>query len=186
MDALDALLDIVELAGGKIAGRTTIQKIGYFSTILGIVKTPYHAHYYGPYSADIAETLEDLTAIGFLEKTVETRYNRNIPVSPDWKRYIYQITDDGKTYLQSIRASPGFAEEERKLNDLVKTSKEYAHLDPYILSWAAKVHFILKESGKAMDIEEVRRTASNFNWDLSEGQIEKGISLLRQLHLIKG
>lgn len=186
MDALDALLDIVDLAGGKIAGRTTIQKIGYFSKILGVVKTPYHAHYYGPYSADIAETLEDLTAIGFLEKTVETKFNRNIPVSPDWKRYIYQITDDGKTYLQSIRETPGFLEEERKIHDIVQTCKDDAHLDPYILSWAAKVHFILNKSGDAMDVDDVRKTASNFNWDLSEGQIEKGIDLLLKIHLIEG
>lgn len=182
MDALDALLDIVELAGGKIAGRTTIQKIGYFSTILGIVKTPYHAHYYGPYSADIAETLEDLTAIGFLEKTVETRYNRNIPVSPDWKRYTYQITEDGRVYLQSLRKNPDFQKEEEKLRNLVETCKNDAHLDPYILSWAAKIHFILKETGKAMDNNEIRKTASNFNWDLSEGQIEKGISLLLKFY----
>jgi len=72
------------------------------------------------------------------------------------------------------------------LHDLVKTCKENAHLDPYILSWAAKVHFILKESGKTMDIEEVRKTASNFNWDLSDEQIERGIDLLLKLHLIKG
>jgi len=184
MDALDALLDIVELAGGKIAGRTTIQKIGYFTSVLGIIKTSYHAHYYGPYSAEIAETLEDLTAIGFLEKIVETRYNRNIPVSPDWKRYTYQITDDGKTYLQSIRQTPGFHEEEERLRKLIDICNTDAHLDPYILSWAAKVYYILKESEKGMDIDEVRETASNFNWDLSEGQIEKGIDLLLKLHLI--
>jgi hypothetical protein len=184
MDTLDALLDIIALNEGRITGRTTLQKLGYFSKVFLVIHPEYRAHYYGPYSATVAETLDDLVAMGFLDKNLETRQNTHYAVSPDWKRYSYTITPDGKKYLNSLRKHNDLASEEDKLKNIIGICRDEAGLDPYILSWAAKVHFILSESCRAMTIEEVQKSAATLNWELGGKQIEKGIALLEKLKLI--
>lgn len=186
MDTLDALLDMIDLNGGRITGRTAIQKLGYFSKIFSIIHPEYRAHYYGPYSADVAEALDDLVHMGFIEKDVETWQNTHYEVSPDWRRYRYKVTDDGRKYLIVLRKQSAFTKEEAHLREIIDICKEEADLDPYILSWAAKVHFILSGSGTAMTCDEVQKAALELNWDLDTDQINRGITLLEKLTLLTG
>ena len=52
-----------------------------------------------------------------------------------------------------------------------------------ILSWAAKVHYILSKKGEYMTHHAVIRTADSFGWKLSPAQVEKGVELLINLEL---
>ena len=60
MDASDAIIAVVKVAGNNILGRTSIQKIVYFLSIFEIVDIKYRPHYYGPYSADVASSTQML------------------------------------------------------------------------------------------------------------------------------
>ena len=56
---------------GMIAGRTLLQKTLYFlneKLDFGIGFTPY---YYGPYSAEVADTISSLKACGIIKEIIE-------------------------------------------------------------------------------------------------------------------
>ncbi len=67
--------------------------------------------------------------------------------------------------------------------NLVNICKKTANLDVKILSWAAKVNYILSEQGKPMTPEEITLTADSFGWKLNQAQINNAIELLKQLEL---
>lgn len=68
--------DFVQLSlyacGGKIQGRTKLQKTVYFLGLMTghLDKLGYQAHYYGPYSAEVAEAISTLEGIGFASSTI--------------------------------------------------------------------------------------------------------------------
>lgn len=71
------------------------------------------------------------------------------------------------------------------ISTIVKQCKEAANLDPNILSWAAKVHFILNQEQRHLTRDEIARLADTFNWKLNPSQIDSAIQLLKELDLLK-
>lgn len=182
MDEFDGVLILLDAAGGQIAGRTTIQKLGYFSTVRGAIRARYRPHYYGPYSADIAGAIQTLVSYGFIEERVETPGGTG--TTPDWKRYTYTITEDGRRLVPELKQEDtGGAEE---VEEIVGICKDTANLDSKTLSWAAKIHYIQTREMRDMSSDEIREVARTLNWDLSEDQIQKGIDLLTNLHFMTG
>ena len=66
MDVPDAIVVTLGAVADKIIGRTVIQKLIYFEMILGLVDANYRPHYYGPYSSEVAGTIQELAALGFV------------------------------------------------------------------------------------------------------------------------
>lgn len=182
MDEFDGVLLLLDAAGGQIAGRTTIQKLGYFSTVRGAIRARYRPHYYGPYSADIAGAIQTLVSYGFIEERVETPGGTG--TTPDWKRYTYTITEDGRELVPELKQE--YARGAEEVEEIVGICKDTANLDSKTLSWAAKVHYIQTRERRYMSYDEIREVARTLNWDLSEDQIQKGIDLLNDLHFMTG
>ena len=180
MDEFDGVLVMLKAAGGRIPGRTTIQKLGYFSTLPGAIRAHYRPHYYGPYSADVAGAIQALVSYGFIEERVETPVTPGSAVAPDWKRYTYSLTNDGEKLIQRLEKE--HASEVRGIEEIVSICKDTANLDSKTLSWAAKVHYIQTLEQKDLSYDEIRETARTLNWDLTEDQVEKGANLLKNLH----
>ena len=181
MDEFDGVLVMLKAAGGRISGRTAIQKLGYFSMIPGAIGAYYRPHYYGPYSADIAGAIQALVSYGFIEERVETPAALGSTASPDWKRYTYSLTTDGEGLIQKLEEE--HTSEFRKIEEIVSISEDTANLDSKILSWAAKVHYIQTLEQRDLSYWEIREIARTLNWDLTEDQIERGMNLLTNLHL---
>jgi len=181
MDEFDGVLVMLKAAGGRIPGRTAIQKLGYFSTIPDAIKARYRPHYYGPYSADIAGAIQALVSYGFVEERVETPVAPRAAAAPDWKRYTYSLTEDGKKLVSRLEEE--HASEAQKIGEIVSICKDTVNLDSKVLSWAAKVHYIQTLEKRDLTRDEIREIAGSLNWDLSEDQIEKGVTLLKNLHL---
>ncbi|WP_067052335.1 hypothetical protein [Methanofollis ethanolicus] len=182
MDEFDGILVLLDAAEGRIAGRTTIQKLGYFSTIRGAVRAHYRPHYYGPYSADIAGAIQTLVSYGFIEERVETPAGAG--ETPDWRRYTYTLTDDGRELVQEMKEE--YPRDAAEVKEVVDICRDAADLDSKTLSWAAKVHYIQTREMRDMSPDEIREIARTLNWDLSEGQVQKGMDLLTNLHLTGG
>ncbi|NLM29590.1 MAG: hypothetical protein GX216_04050 [Methanomicrobiales archaeon] len=181
MDEFDGVLAMLNAAGGRIPGRTTIQKLGYFATLPDAIRAHYRPHYYGPYSADIAGAIQTLISYGFIEERLETSVAPESAATPDWKRYTYSLTTDGERLVQRLEKE--HASEFREIEEIVSICRDTANLDSKTLSWAAKIHYIQALEKKDMSHSEIRETARTLNWDLTEDQIERGVNLLKNLQI---
>lgn len=184
LEVFDALITVIDAAGNTIHGRTVLQKLLYFGTVKGFVKANYRPHYYGPFSAEVAGVIDQATAMHFLDERTDTSTSANHGQNIEWRRYNYSTTSDGKKAMQIIREANH--EQVESLRSLVITCKEVANLDVNVLSWAAKVHFILAKRGGPLTMEEIARTAETYNWTLTPDQIKKASLLLQALALVQG
>lgn len=175
---------VIDAADGRITGRTTIQKILYFGTIRNAVRATYRPHYYGPYSADVAGALQTITSCHFVDEAMDTSEMKKPDQTFEWKRYSYALNDEGKKVVEFLKGnSPREYEEMKKIVDTCKTT---ARLDPNILSWAAKVHYILRQESRPMTHDEISNIAGTLNWKLGKPQIDSGVTLLKELALVTG
>ena len=72
LELSDVILAAVKMAGDRVLGRTAIQKLVYFLTIYNLVDARYRPHYYGPYSVDVANSIQMLSSIDFITEEIET------------------------------------------------------------------------------------------------------------------
>lgn len=160
----------------EIDGRTTIQKLAYFSSVKTGIDIGYGPHYYGPYSPLVASHLENLAAFDFIvEKGRRTIRDRTM--------YSYSLTKDGEKLAKKIKKR--YPDEYRIIKNVVNRCYYIVHNNLSVLSWATKVHYILHQTKKPMTNEEAISTGRLFGWKLSEREIESGAKLLLELRLIK-
>jgi hypothetical protein len=163
-------------AGGTVEGKTTLQKWGYFASVKTRVDLGYEPHFYGPYSKTIARAADELIASDFIiERGRITQYDRVI--------YTYTLTNDGISIAKDLV--------EQNL-DLYKVIKEIVEVcdktvgnNMSILSWAAKVYYLLQKKGKEITYKEIEKIGMNLGWELSEKEIDSGVKLLAALRLAR-
>ncbi len=178
--------DFVQLtmhaAGGKIQGRTRLQKTVYFLGLLTkqLDELGYQAHHYGPYSADVAEAMSTLEGIGFASSTVGSMGGFD-PQGFEIKRTDYSLTEEG------VRAAARKAEANKELTQKLKAGLEQLRqagdLGYVRLSIAAKAYFLLRRCNVPTMEQELPRLAASFGWVVSEQQIQDGLNYLRKLNL---
>jgi len=74
---------------------------------------------------------------------------------------------------------------QNKISNLVRTCKETVNLDANMLSYSAKVYYIISSQSKPMTVNEIQKTAGSFGWNLSQNDINDAVDLLKQLYSIK-
>jgi len=69
----EAVHKIVSAAGGKLVGKTRLQKTFYILELAGAgFEFPFTYHYYGPYSEDLASAAVDAQIDGLVEEVEDT------------------------------------------------------------------------------------------------------------------
>lgn len=175
MEIIDAILLILNFAPDGIRGKTAIQKIAYFVSIKTDIDMNFFAHYYGPYSREVAATLQSLSDFDFIDKEVKfTRRNRFM--------HVFNLNEDGKAIIEDI------IKNHPKEYSIIKDTVE--KIEPFgqnydILSWAAKIYYVLNEQGRPITEHEVIKLANRHDWDLNSDQIESAKKLLLSLNLVK-
>lgn len=169
---------ILALLSAKPTGlycRTTVQKLGYFASILIGEDFGYGPDFYGPFSSSVAANLQNLVETDFVLERGRTtsRYRR---------MYCYFLNDEGLTLAKTIKKT--YTKENRVIQFVVNKCDKIAHLNYNILSWAAKVHFVLNRSKKSMTYEEAISASKSFGWKLNEQEVAEGARLLQELKLI--
>ena len=176
---LDTTEFILVLLGSKpngLAGRTAVQKLGYFASIKLGKPLGYGPDYYGPFSSDIAANLQNLVETDFVEE-------KGIVTANYQKMYTYSLNAEAKDLVKTIKKKyPG---ESRKIQSVVKKCDKIVNCDYNVLSWAAKVHFVLQQSGRTMTCAEAIDASKTFGWTLSAEQVAAGVKLLQELKFIK-
>lgn len=171
----EAILSVIEAAGGSIDGKTTLQKLTYFSSVKLGLDLGHVAQYYGPYSPEVAQITDDFVISDFLvEQGRRTRYNRTM--------YIYQLTPDGDLFAENIKTKN--KKEFDIINKTVKTIKRVVGNNINVLSWAAKVYYILR-GHEEITYEQITRTGEELGWNLSSNEIDSAAKLLSALGLAR-
>jgi len=174
MNVDDILLMILDAAPNGIPGKTSMQKIGYFCSVLLDYKLGYFAHYYGPYSKLVATNLQSLADFDLIRK-------QNILTGNLRKFTKYEINEDGKQLIDEIKSR--YSRQYDVIKDIVKYS-ENEGMNYNILSYAAKVHYILDKEHRKITEEEIVHLANYYDWKLSESDIARARNLLESLDLV--
>ncbi len=174
MNTRDVLLLILDVA--KIRGNTAIQKIAYFISIKLGIDMNFFPHYYGPYSRNVALELQNLVDFNFVDDNIKfTKRNRIM--------HEYTLNDDGKKIVSVLKNK--YKEEYEVIREIIKNIEDIFGQNYNILSWAAKIHFILKERGIPISEEEIINLAKGYDWNLSDEEIESAKKLLLALKLVR-
>jgi uncharacterized protein YwgA len=168
-----AILLACFLAGADGLLRTSMQKILYFASQKGILEDSFGRGYYGPFSADIANSAESLVSTNFLNETVEF-FLKSIG-------YRYSLTSDGNKIIPELQKQipTNSAEELGKIVDLCRNRTATS------LSIAAKVHYIIKRMNIPMTAEQIASQAEKLKWSISPEEVVEASKLLEELELIK-
>jgi uncharacterized protein YwgA len=184
MDATDFVLLALHAVGGKIEGKTKLQKTVYFLGLMTghLDDLGYRAHYYGPYSDDVADAVNRLRSVGFVDQSAAgcgTVGKSDFEVC----RYDFRLTDDGRQIAEAKTAE--MSDVWKKLQDAADKMRQAGNLDYVRLSIAAKTHFMLgKKKGKAT-MAELAGLARNFGWKVTSHQIKEAAQYLSRLGLVK-
>lgn len=181
MDYLDAVLTTIGEAQDENVGRTALQKLIYFASQKEIVEDTYFPHYYGPYSEEVQRTIMSLVSRNFIREESASAPMTTWPF--DFKRYIYTPTEDGKQVLRIIEEE--YPSQYKELSEIIETSKKVTGLSFLVLSYAAKVHYILRRKELPPNATEIQDEAQKHGWKITQGQMEKAFELLQHIGLAK-
>jgi len=170
------IIMVIDAAGGFLEGKTTLQKWLYFFSAKTNTNLGYIPHFYGPYSKIISRKLDDLITSDFLfESSRITQHGRTI--------FIYALTEDGKNIASDLKREHKGTYQ--VLKEIVDICNNTVGNNVNILSWAAKVYYLLREKGKEITYEEIKKIGKSLGWELSEKEIDSGVKLLSALNLAK-
>ncbi len=180
MKPTDFVLCLIDAAGGKMQGRTLLQKRAFFVTELigNDFGLKFDAHYYGPFSATVEGTTTQLKNLGFLQESA-TGFG-TLKDGFEVRRYNYSLTSDGERLLERLRNAPEY----KAISDA--TNRVLAAGDPnYVeLSIAAKAYFLLKrKEGGRMTAAELIKQAEKYNWSISPESVNKAVRFLSSVGL---
>lgn len=180
--------DFVHLAlhaiGGKIQGRTKLQKTVYFLGVMTdhLEELGYGAHYYGPYSPQVAQAADRLVSLGFVDLSVSGG-GATDPRGFEVARYDYELNDEGKRVAEQKKER--FPEEWRKITVAAEKLRARGEQHYMSLSIAAKIEFMLgKNQGKAT-LKELSEYAQKFGWAVSPDEARDAARFLKELDLVK-
>lgn len=177
----DTVLLITHAAGDTVGGRTTMQKLAYFTGLGLNTGLGHRPHYYGPYSSKVEDAVSNAVIAGELHETVERMPHWR--GGPDVLKYTYVLTDPGRQRVDGLIEHN--AEQWHQVRDAVAAIKGVLpQLDQKTLSSAAKTYLIISESEQGVDEAEIPVLAKQLGWDLDPTQVRDTVSLLEQLNLL--
>ena len=183
MNANDFVLLAIYAMGGEIRGKTKLQKTVYFLGLMTgqLDDLGYRAHFYGPYSDEVADAANRLKAVGFIDQSAAgagsvDRFGFEV------SRTDFALIEDGKEIAEAkIAVLPNFW---KKLHRAAGVLREAGDLDYMKLSIAAKTYFMLgKKKGKAT-MAELAELAKQFGWKVTTEQVKDAAQYLNKLDLV--
>jgi len=182
MKARHLILMVLNAWGGKIESKTKLHKIIYFISLLLGKDLKFQAHYYGPYSLEVEQGIDELVGAGFLNVKRDV-LGINIKFGFEAKRYEFSLTKSGKKLAKTLKKEN--PDDSKTIRKFVKKLKEIGDPDYLSLSIAAKAYFILDKEEKAMTKDDIMTKASNFGWKVGEEDINVAVEILSELDFVE-
>ncbi|MDA8376673.1 MAG: hypothetical protein M0Z50_06400 [Planctomycetia bacterium] len=181
--------DFVQLTflaiGGGIRGKTKLQKTVYFLGIMTgeLDNLGYGPHFYGPYSADVADATGQLHALGFLNRNM-AQTGLHDDSGFEAIRYDFTFTEAGRQIAKAkVKSNAALW---KKLRRAAGTLKNAGDIDYMKMSIAAKAYFMLGERQGNATPAGLAALAPRFGWEVTEKQVAEAVEYLRKLGLVKG
>ncbi|MFI5418228.1 MAG: hypothetical protein ACHQ2Y_04950 [Candidatus Lutacidiplasmatales archaeon] len=173
---------------GTVPGRTVLQKLCYFANVKAAAGIPFKAHYYGPYSPDVARATDSLLVFDYVDEKTESGslsspwMTRRGTVITDWERRCYNLTATGKNYWDRIPKEQ--REALGKADELIAKLERATRLDARKLATLAKVHFLMQQNQLApTDVPGILAAAKAEGWKMTESGVERALKTLSSLPL---
>ncbi len=168
--------------GSEIQGKTKLQKTVYFLGLMTgcLDDLGYRAHFYGPYSDEVADAIGWLNTIGAVNQTSSGAGivdNSGFEI----RRYDFRLNEQGKRFANAT--SHRHADLWRKLQDAANLLKRSGDLDYLKMSIAAKTYFMLNETAGQASQNDLARLATRFGWEVTQQQVQEAASYLERLGL---
>lgn len=163
-----------------ITGRTALQKIVYFLSVMMNKDLGYNPHFYGPYSPNVAEANAELKELNYLEEaTTVYGYNNQ---GFEMTKYDYSLTEDGLKLLE--RKKKEYSAEWDQIISLRDRIKSAGHMNYMELAMAAKAYMILRYEGGKSNREKIKTKAKQLGWSINDNSLENALSFLEKLELV--
>jgi len=169
---------------GSVHGKTKYQKSIYFLGLMTgcLEDLGYRAHYYGPYSEDVAEAMDWLRIIGAVDQS-SSGVGTVDPSGFEIRRYDYRLNAKGRSFAENTASrNPDLWQKVQKAADSLKQAGDMGYVS---LSIAAKTYFLLEQKKGPATREELRRFATRYGWEVSPPQLEEAGAFLERLGLIE-
>lgn len=169
--------------GGEVHGKTALQKKIYFLGVLTntLEELGYRPHFYGPYSDEVAQAMQELKTIGYVEQDVRSTGMADA-AGFERCRYDYRLTEAGKRVAEAKAAASGGLW--AKLQDIADRLKSAGSVDYMKLSIAAKTYFLLGQSQAKPSDNDLAQLASKFGWQVKPAEIQEAGRYLEKLKLL--
>jgi uncharacterized protein YwgA len=147
------LAKLIDLAGG-LDSRKRVQKVVYLLQAAGCdLGADYHLHHYGPYSTDVARTLDDLVRSDVLEETRSSLSNGG-------RRFSYKTAASGGEQIADLEKTRRGELLQQHLKPFEAFAAELAGANPWHLEIASTIAFYVCDGRE--DWEVAKRKAFDF------------------------
>jgi uncharacterized protein YwgA len=170
--------------GGKIGGRTKLQKSVYFLSLMTGCEEDlgFRAHYYGPYSDDVSEAIGWLRTIGAVDVSSASA-GMSDKSGFEIKRYDYYLNLKGRAFVS--KTAERMPEVWARIQRAAVAFNQAGEMDYTALSVAAKTYFLVETHKGEASRADLRRLARRFGWDVNDEQIQEASDFLEKLDLIR-
>ncbi len=182
MKARHLILMLLETLGGKVDSKTKLHKEIYFISLLRDRDIGFKAHYYGPYSPEVEQGLDESIGAGFINMTREV-FGMDSNRGFEFKRYDFSLTESGKNFAKILIGK--YPEEHEQIEQFTRKLKEIDDPDYLSLSLAAKAYFILDKEDNAMTDSQIAEEAKQRGWNVTEDDITTAVTILEKLDLVE-
>lgn len=186
LDERDLILAVMSARRNEIRGRTVLQKLCYFVNEMLSLGVSYEPYFYGPYSEDIAVSVDSLVALDFVDEESEALPS-TISDEPQFDKrvYTYRLSESGQKLVEGRKKR---LEIYTRAKDIIsRLEKSGLDLnDANTLSVAAKINLILKEKRKSLTNHEISEIAGSLGWEISEelvGAVSDSLVKLGLVHI---
>jgi len=163
MTTYDFVHIVIHAAGDRIEGRTKLQKVVYFAGVLTgeLQKLGYRPHYYGPYSSAVADAVQELRGLKFLEQHAQSE-GATDESGFEMTRYDYALTPEGKAVAEEKAAR--WPDVWGRIGEAMGRLKG-ANVQDYVrLAIAAKAHLLSQAAGQVLPADALRQKAAEHGW----------------------
>lgn len=177
MNSAQFIIAMLHALGGSTSGRTLLQKRAFFVALLSGVDPglDFDAHYYGPYSSTVDNTVTQLKNLGLLQE--ETNDFGIISGGFEMRRYDYRLTEQGEQIAEKLSERTEFKEILRGVES-IKNAGDPNYVE---LSVAAKAYFIISRQNRSLTVSEITKEAAKYNWNIGEQSLKKAVEFLKEV-----